>query len=469
MGKISMPQGKGSQLHNRRDYERIGREIPDNIDVSRSADNITIIDKDLRESYKEIFGEALEKYNKKQKRADRKIDDYLDHIQKSKNGEKPFYEDVIQWGTKEDFEKNPEFRKLATQSLAEYVLTFSTYNPNLKIIGAYIHLDEASPHLHLDYIPIAHGFKNGLECRNSLDRAMKEMGYIPESESRKNNATMLWKEAERKRFGDICRAHGLEVEQETPGRGHSFSVEEYKKAKENMLGDLKLEKQALELNVQALKDKAEMYDSYTFRKEPLAKEVKELEQSIAKAEQNLKDVRHQADEEFRLNQNLYLAQHKTLLEAQEEEKRLKAKIIRLEKEIAKYEALKSEIGSLERQVMDLNKIILNAPQKAHFVSLEETNKSYKDYLRSGQLIAIYNDGRSTIVKANGFGGIDTKTLDDRDKGLCKIGFYEQEPQVRLNKSDFDELIENLKQSYHLSKDLERLTSASKNFDEIERS
>ena len=87
MGRVSMPQGKGSQMHNRREYEQIGKPIPDNIDGSKSSENIILVDKDIREAYREIFGEALDKYNAKQKRADRKIEDYCDHIKKSKNGE----------------------------------------------------------------------------------------------------------------------------------------------------------------------------------------------------------------------------------------------------------------------------------------------------------------------------------------------------------------------------------------------
>ena len=110
MGRISMPQGKGSQLHNRRDYEKIGREIPDNINTLMTHENVTIVDKDIRTAYKEIFGEVLQEYNSRQKRSDRKIDDYYEHILKSKNGEKPFYEDVLQWGRMEDFRARSEER-----------------------------------------------------------------------------------------------------------------------------------------------------------------------------------------------------------------------------------------------------------------------------------------------------------------------------------------------------------------------
>ena len=248
-----MPQGKGSQLHNRRDYEKIGKEFPDNIDQNLTEQNITIVDKDIREAYQEFFGEALQEYNQKQKRADRKIEDYYEHISKSKNGEKLFYEDVLQWGKKEDFQDNPELKEIAKECLKEYAETFEKRNPNLKLIGAYIHMDEVSPHLHLDYVPVAHGYSRGLKTRNSLDKAMKEMGFQPEKESRKNNATRLWKDNERQYFGELCRNRGLEVEEERHYDRKSLSVEEYKEAKDKMLDEIEQEKGLLEQSIESNK------------------------------------------------------------------------------------------------------------------------------------------------------------------------------------------------------------------------
>lgn len=253
MGKVSMPQGKGSQLHNRRDYEKIGKPIPENIDSSKTAENIILVDKDIRQAYQEIFGDALEKYNGKQKRADRKIEDYCDHIKKSKNGEKLFYEDVVQWGSKDDF-KSPETRERAKEALVKYVEGFEERNPNLKLIGAYIHMDEASPHLHLDYVPVATGYSRGLEKRNSLDKAMKQMGFQPENENRKNNATKLWKENERAVFGQICRGLGLEVEQERKSERKSLTVDEYKEARDEMIGEIEQEKNAIVAEVEPLRE-----------------------------------------------------------------------------------------------------------------------------------------------------------------------------------------------------------------------
>lgn len=253
MGRVSMPQGKGSQMHNRREYEKYGKPVPENIDVSKSHENITLVDKDVRQAYQEIFGEALEQYNSKQKRADRKIGDYCDHIKKSKNGEKLFYEDVVQWGKKEDFQ-NPQTRERAKEALMKYVEGFEERNPNLKLIGAYIHMDEASPHLHLDYVPVANGYSRGLALRNSLDKAMKQMGFQPENESRKNNATKLWKENERAVFGQICRGLGLVVEPERKSERKSLTVDEYKEARDEMIGEIEQEKNAIVEEVELLRE-----------------------------------------------------------------------------------------------------------------------------------------------------------------------------------------------------------------------
>lgn len=253
MGRISMPQGKGSQMHNEREYEKYGKPIPDNIDISKSSENITLVNKDLKDAYREIFSEALEKYNAKQKRADRKIEDYYDHIKKSKNGEKLFYEDVVQWGSKDDFTSS-ETRERAKEALVKYVEGFEERNPNLKLIGAYVHMDEASPHLHLDYVPVATGYSRGLEKRNSLDKAMKQMGFQPEQESRKNNATKLWKENERSIFGEICRNMGLEVEAERKSERKSLTVDEYKKARDEMISEIKQEKEAIVAEIEPLRE-----------------------------------------------------------------------------------------------------------------------------------------------------------------------------------------------------------------------
>ena len=194
MGTISFKQGRGNRIHNLRRYP--DGKMPKNIHTDMTQENIIWHDETLAHAYHRIFDDAVKEYNSKQKRNDRKIKDYQSKIKNSKNGEKLFYEDVIQWGDKEIFENHPELKQVAKECLLEYLDGFRERNPNLDIIGAYIHMDEASPHLHLDYIPVATGYKSGMKKRNAIDRAMKNLGFGKNQRDSKDNATKQWKEME---------------------------------------------------------------------------------------------------------------------------------------------------------------------------------------------------------------------------------------------------------------------------------
>ena len=240
MGSISMPQGRGNRQHNLRNYGE--GKMPSNIDVTRTDQNTVWKDETITHAYHRIFDDVVAEYNAKQKRKDRQIKDYRTHILNSKNGEKEFYEDVLQWGKQEDFIEHPEWREIAKECLLEYIEGFEERNPGLELIGAYIHMDEASPHMHFDYIPVATGYKTGVQKRNSLDRAMRNLiavrtgsEYSPRPDEKDasgkctDNATKQWKEMERAHFRKICIKHGLTVDGEikTPERD-SLSVLEYK-------------------------------------------------------------------------------------------------------------------------------------------------------------------------------------------------------------------------------------------------
>ena len=273
MGSISMPQGRGNRQHNLRNYGE--GKLPSNIDVTRTDQNIVWKDETTSHAYHRIFDDAVSEYNAKQKRKDRQIKDYRTHILNSKNGEKEFYEDVLQWGKQEDFIEHPEWRDIAKECLLEYIEGFEDRNPGLELIGAYIHMDEASPHMHFDYIPVAEGYKTGVQKRNSLDRAMRNLiavrtgsEYSPRPDEKDasgkctDNATKQWKEMERAHFKKICVRRGLVVDGEikTPERD-SLSVLEYK-AEMRKQEIQKLETQEKELrgtlrNLQSLIKQAE--------------------------------------------------------------------------------------------------------------------------------------------------------------------------------------------------------------------
>lgn len=168
MPSISITKGRGSLNHNKRKYHT------PNVDAERSVLNRVLVDKELQQVYHELFDEALERYNQKQKRADRKIDNYLQHIRKDKKS-KEFHELIVQIGNKDDA-PNLDPNDLANM-LEQYLADFETRNPQLKVFCAVIHMDEATPHLHLDYIGWSKDNKRGLDTRVAHDKALQQMGH----------------------------------------------------------------------------------------------------------------------------------------------------------------------------------------------------------------------------------------------------------------------------------------------------
>ena len=229
MGKtISFVKGKGSISHNNRDF------IAENVDCERTAWNVEYIKQPIREAYDQLFGEAIAEYNAKQKRKDRKVTDYLNDIKNSGNGEKQFYEIVVQIGKKDDTgvmdsEGNLSVdAKAASEILDEYARSFQERNPNLYLFNAVLHMDEATPHLHLDYIPVAHGYKTKMHTRNSLTKALQEMGIAP-AVSKTDNETTHWQERERVYLKGLCLERGIEVEILGVKRDN-YTIPEYKAA-----------------------------------------------------------------------------------------------------------------------------------------------------------------------------------------------------------------------------------------------
>ncbi|WP_197410316.1 plasmid recombination protein, partial [Colwellia sp. MT2012] len=145
--------------HNNRTMSEKEKERNSHIDYSKSDDNKYLVQKDLKELYQEEFGEVLENYNAKQKRNDRKIDDYYKHIQFGKKTALQ-QEMIIQVGDLNNFISNADYEK-ANEILLEWFKDFEKRNPNLKVYNAVIHNDEASPHMHLNFVPVASGYKRG--------------------------------------------------------------------------------------------------------------------------------------------------------------------------------------------------------------------------------------------------------------------------------------------------------------------
>lgn len=239
---ISFPKGRGHLSHNNRDF------ISKNVVPERISWNRIYKQESLEDAYEKCFGQALKDYNASQKRKDRKKDNYLKEIENSGNKEKPFYENVVQIGKVTDTavvdEKGnlAEDAKAAIEVLEKYAQTFQERNPNLYLFNCVMHLDEATPHLHMDYIPVAHGYKTGMETRNSLTKAFQQMGFA-KAVSKKENETVAWQARERAYLTELCNEHGIEIEMLGVKRDN-LSLPEYKAAMQEVAT---LEQQAQEM------------------------------------------------------------------------------------------------------------------------------------------------------------------------------------------------------------------------------
>lgn len=235
---ISAMRGKGSLTHNRRDF------IAENVDSSRTPLNVEYRNEDIQAVYHELFDDALARYNEKQTRKDRVIDDYYEKTRTSKQ-EKLFEELIIQIGNKDDMNASSENGQLARQMLDEYMQSFQQRNPTLRVFSAHLHMDEATPHLHIDFIPFTTGSKRGLETRVSLKKALEALGFAGGTKS--HTELNQWIEAEKQALASIMARHAIEWEQKGTHEEH-LSVLDYKKQERSK------EVAALETQIDALQE-----------------------------------------------------------------------------------------------------------------------------------------------------------------------------------------------------------------------
>ena len=209
---ISFSTGaKGNFNHNRRTLSK----VPENVDPTRTAFNKILIDKDIRQVYKEVFGEALAEYNANQvakKHPERQKKDYYSSICHDKKTE-PFREAVVQIGNKD--KQLPRWE--SNEILQKFLKKFQENNPQLVVVGAYIHNDEATPHMHIDYVPVA-TYSKGLKKRVANDKALNQMGYKTWND---------WKDSQMTCLENLVREKGYDREYMHNTNKHEPDVQKF--------------------------------------------------------------------------------------------------------------------------------------------------------------------------------------------------------------------------------------------------
>ena len=254
---ISAMVGKGSVNHNSRKFKA------ENVHGVRTYLNIDYCNEPIKQVYHKLFDEALERYNAKQTRSDRRIDDYYEKIRTGKQ-EKPFHELILQIGNKDDTGSETEIGEQAKAALDEYYQGFRERNPNLYVFSAHLHMDEATPHIHIDFVPFTTGSKRGLDTRVSLKQALAAQGF--RGGTRGATEWNQWVLSEKKELAIAMFRHGFEWEQKGTHEEH-LSVIDYKKqertkelaAVEEKLADKSAEFNTLAKRINNLEDSEQSY------------------------------------------------------------------------------------------------------------------------------------------------------------------------------------------------------------------
>ena len=268
--------GKGSLKHNSRKFHA------KNTDPNRTHWNVEYCNEDIKDVYHELFDEALKRYNDKQTRKDRKIDDYYEKIRSGKQ-EKLFHEVIIQIGDKDNMGSETVEGQLAAKVLDEYMKGFQERNPTLRVFAAHLHLDEATPHLHIDFIPYVTGSKRGLDTRVSLKQALSVLGF--KGGTRMETELNQWVAAEKEQLASIMLEHGIEWEQKGTHEKHLSLLDFEKQERAKEVAALEEQKADLEEHNATMQEVNEKWLDH----------LKNIEQDISSAQESLKEADKKAE------------------------------------------------------------------------------------------------------------------------------------------------------------------------------
>ena len=269
--------GKGSVNHNSRKFHA------KNTDPERSYLNVEYCNENIKDVYHELFDEALSRYNEKQTRNDRRIDDYYEKIRSGKQ-EKPFHEIILQIGDKDTMGAETEEGQLAAKILDEYMQDFQRRNPTLRVFSAHLHMDEATPHLHIDFVPYITGSKRGLDTRVSLKQALTALGF--KGGTRRETELNQWVSAEKQQLAAIMLEHGIEWEQKGTHEKHLSLLDFEKQERAKEVAALEAQKAELEEHNATMQEVNEKW----------LDQLENIEHDIFSAQENREEADKQAEQ-----------------------------------------------------------------------------------------------------------------------------------------------------------------------------
>ena len=379
---ISAMIGKGSVNHNTRAF------TAKNVDKNRSADNVEFCQEDIKQVYHKLFDEARERYNAKQKRKDRMIDNYYEKIRRGKQ-EKLFHEVIFQIGNKDDMNAKNEDGLLAKRILTEFMDEFQARNPNLYVFSAHLHMDEETPHLHIDFVPYITGSKRGLDTRVSLKSALAAEGFTGGT----RGATELnqWIASEKKKLAIIMERYGVEWLQKGTHEKHLSVLEFEKKEWAREVAELDSQKREISSVVAQLGEevsvKKQELQNVTIEKE-LAEEATQRAKEERTTAQQEKEILLAGNQDLRM-ENTRLASRKDRLRMENHD--LKQKQLQLQTDNEELEQRNEDLQYKNSKLKNVNDQL-----SADNHTLEQRNDSLQSDIQA--LRQKYNDLQQNNVQ-----------------------------------------------------------------------
>ncbi len=331
---ISGMVGKGSVNRNTRAF------TAKNVDSDRSGANIHFCNEDIKQVYNKLFDEALERYNAKQKRKDQVIDDYYEKIRQGKQ-EKLFHEVIFQIGNKDDMNAKSEEGLLAKKILTEFMDEFQARNPNLYVFSAHLHMDEETPHLHIDFVPYITGSKRGLDTRVSLKSALAAEGFT--GGTRSATEWNQWIAAEKRELAMVMERYGVKWLQKGTHEKHLSVLDFEKQERAKEVAELGSQKQEKTTEVAKLNQAVS-----TMKQELMITTIKQV-----RAEEAVEKAREEGIAVQRDNEKL--EQKQTTL--QSDNQALKQMQDKLQKDNAQLEIQQEKLRSSIDQMVQSEKLL----------------------------------------------------------------------------------------------------------------
>ncbi|MFJ7819826.1 plasmid recombination protein [Bacillus toyonensis] len=343
------------------------------IDPSRLDENIYFVQKDIRSVYKDVFQEAVDKYNEKQKRNDRKIQDYYDKIHKNEKTHEQ-RELVVAVGEGKD---DPKYREAKKEALKQYAEAFQERNPNLVVYNMVLHDDEANPHLHINYVPNFESSR-GLTRRVGMDRALQQQGI----QGKGTELIANWRQLETAYIEFLAKEQIPNFERANVGSHKYMKVRQYKEYAEavsnienqfteiskrlpNNKITLKTKKKEIKTEVKPkLIGKPEIIEKETGNYVFSPKQLEKVEELITAAVTVKKDYERLQNTDLVKENKELNRQVDSLYDSLKESQKINLK---LKEENRK---LNTEIGSLKTHIKDLKENIR--------VLYQQTKKAFKE-------------------------------------------------------------------------------------------